>query len=376
MELTRIKTRAPTRIDLAGGTVDIWPLYLFLQGPLTINLGIDLFAETELTLGKAKSDGAVTLIAEDQKIEKTIPWAELTSARMPAALDLHMKLLRFFIRLRERAGVRELGFDMRLVTRAKSPAGAGLGGSSSLNISLVGALATWARSSAHVRKEWREITASSAAIDPVEHGESLIGIARDVETTVIQVPAGLQDYYGAMYGGLQCLRWRPGSHRRQWLPDTLLPELEKRLMLFYSGQSRNSGINNWVLFKNFIDQQAGVREKFQEISAATHLLEDGLKEGDWEKVGMAISEEWAVRRTLAPGITTPELDKAFAEARKIMPVAGKVCGAGGGGCFFVYLPDGDAPESARNRIREAFSSLGIKPLPFKPVTRGLEIETG
>src|SRR6185312_15075251 len=105
----------------------------------------------------------------------------------------------------------------------------------------------------------------------------------------------------------------------------------------YSGQSRNSGINNWALFKSFIDKQEQVREKFGKIVAATTRLETALRRQDWDSVGAAIAEEWETRRTLAPGITTAEIDHAFAEAQKITKVSGKICGAGGGGCFFVYL---------------------------------------
>ena len=182
---------------------------------------------------------------------------------------------------------------------------------------MTGALSTWA---------------TGYVVDPLRDGEKFIEITRDVETTVIQVPAGVQDYYGAMFGGLQSLSWRPGSHERDWLPTEIFAEVEDRILLFYSGRSRNSGINNWALFKGFIDKEPGVREKFERINAATQNLEKALRAQNWIEAGRAIADEWETRRTLAPGISTPEMNEAFSAASKLGPISGKVCGAGGGGC--------------------------------------------
>lgn len=366
----KIHSKAPTRIDLAGGTVDLWPLYLFLDRPVTINLGIDLFAEANLETSPAAGggEGAVTLRSEDQGHELKLGWNELERASAPPQLELHLKLLRHFERERLQDGAfKGHGFDLTLGTRAKSPAGAGLGGSSTLSVAMVGALAAWSRQGT-----------SRAQMDPQRDGEKFIDIVRDVETTVIQVPAGIQDYYGAMFGGLQSLRWGFGSHKREYLPESILTELEKRLLLFYSGQSRNSGINNWALYKSFIDNQQDVRSRFGKIVAATRDLEAALRAGDWAQAGRAIADEWATRKTLAAGITTPEMEKAYAAAQAIVqgsgagPVSGKVCGAGGGGCFFVYLPE--PRDEHKQRIEEAFASQGIRRLPFRAVPHGVKVD--
>ena len=369
-----IYSRAPTRIDLAGGTVDIWPLYLFLDQPLTLNLGIDLFAEATLSFSEASSDGPqVCLKSEDQNHEFRFPLSEIQSPLLKPhpSLILHTLLLRYFYEKRIQHKL-PMVVDLTLCTRARSPAGAGLGGSSTLSIAMIGALGTWAQHDLNSSSK----SSVSSVIDPEKNGEIFIEIVRDIETRVIQVPAGLQDYYGAMYGGLQCLRWGIGSHHREALPEALISELEKRVLLFYSGQSRNSGINNWALFKGFIDRQDQIQSKFQEISKATHELEKSLRNRDWAGVGKAIQSEWEVRRTLAPGITTPEINAAFSEAMKIAPVAGKVCGAGGGGCFFVYLADEshEAVLKAAPKIREAFLKQGMKELPFRGSPHGLEVK--
>ena len=142
----KINSKAPTRIDLAGGTVDIWPIYLFLDKPVTLNLGIDLFAEASLEVFENSRTPGITLSSDDQKQESRLSWSELETATAHPALDLHLRLLRHFSRAaRERTGEDFfLKQDLRLRTIARSPSGAGLGGSSTLNVAITGTLASWA----------------------------------------------------------------------------------------------------------------------------------------------------------------------------------------------------------------------------------------
>ncbi|MGK5086697.1 hypothetical protein WDW86_04010 [Bdellovibrionota bacterium FG-2] len=361
---SKISSSAPTRIDLAGGTLDIWPLYLMTPQALTINLGIDLFAAVTLETSQPSpadfKGPRIILRSEDLQKEEELTWAELFEKDPIPALSLHTKLLRHFILYETRYPDKLKKFNLTLTTRALSPAGAGLGGSSALAVALIGALFAW-------------VKGRSPTIE--EEGEALIKIARDVETTVIQVPAGVQDYYGAMFGGLQLLKWGTGHHTRRKLGDALASEVEKRLMLFYSGQSRNSGINNWTLTKDFIDNKAStdVRTRFAKIATATVKLEQALDAQNWEAARLAIAEEWETRRTLASGISTPEMDRAFLEAQKIHPLAEKICGAGGGGCFFVFL-DQPISESLAQSFKNHFQTFGMRHLPFRGVSRGLDIQ--
>ncbi|MBS1964012.1 MAG: hypothetical protein JST04_17500 [Bdellovibrionales bacterium] len=356
--LRKFRAKAPTRIDLAGGTVDIWPIYLFLNRATTVNLAIDLYAETDLEeVATVSGEPVVTLRAEDQGAELKFTWDTIEAQTPPPSLELHWKYLRYFLELKKKSGRFYPTVGLTLSTRAKSPAGAGLGGSSTLSVSIIGALKVWCDGAVNVELD----------------GERLVEITRDVETTVIKVPAGMQDYYGAMFGGLQSLRWGAGKHDRQWLSPDLIPELEERILLFYSGQSRNSGINNWALFKAFIDGLGNVREQFHGINHSTHSLEQALKEKNWTGAGNAIASEWEVRRGLASGITTPEIDRAFELAMAKGATAGKICGAGGGGCFFVYVPEKN-PGVREAIVREVGALPGIRHLPFRAAKKGLTIE--
>src|SRR5438874_1621721 len=212
IRLVHIHASAPTRIDLAGGTLDIWPLYLFHEHAQTLNAAISLRAHVEIV---ARTDGRIRLASVDTSASLDAgSWRELRDA---ATLPLLSKLAYFF-----RAE------NLTLTTRGESPAGAGLAGSSALNVAVCGALARW----------------SGQQLD----GEALLTIAQNVEAQVIHVPTGLQDYRPAYYGGIAAVELTPGAVTRVALPIDPA-ELQRRIVLCYTGAPRNSGTNNWDITK-------------------------------------------------------------------------------------------------------------------------------
>ncbi|NDF13883.1 hypothetical protein EB061_00980 [bacterium] len=356
-EKMNIESIAPVRIDLAGGTVDIWPLYLLLDSPKTINFGISLFAKTTIDSEPSPSP-RVRLESMDLKKSNEFTWEQILDSRTQAVpeLDLPLRLLRYFAKLHQNPRA----VSLHLKTEAKSPSGAGLGGSSALSISIIGALWKWVN--------------PRTPLDLEKDGEFLISLTRDVESQVLYGPAGLQDYYGAAFGGLQVLSWQIARNSRTALPVETLQELEARTLLFYSGKSRNSGINNWQLFKGLIDKDPAVDSKFRSIVAATQKLEGSLLRQDFRAAVHAVREEWETRKTLASGISTPEMDEAYARAREVSEIAFKVCGAGGGGCFFILLPEknGKTKDAVRSAV---LKSNEIRELPFRAVPHGLTVRS-
>ena len=114
-----IESSAPARIDLAGGTIDIWPLYLFHHGALTLNVAIDLYAVTRIN---TREDSSITIRSVDQKLKASAP--DLPSLGSPPGLELIVEALRFF-------GHHQ---GMEITVHCFAPAGSGLGGSSALLI--------------------------------------------------------------------------------------------------------------------------------------------------------------------------------------------------------------------------------------------------
>jgi D-glycero-alpha-D-manno-heptose-7-phosphate kinase len=317
-----IETSAPTRIDLAGGTIDIWPLYLFHPGAQTLNAAISLRARARV---ESRSDERIVIRSEDTGVTvEASDWRELRDRR-------ELRLLSLLVHFFQTRGI-------TLTTSSKSPAGAGIAGSSALNVAVCGALADWNR---------RHYDA-----------EALLQIAMNVEAQTIAVPTGLQDYRPALYGGIAALELDvDGIHRVPLEVDGR--ELESRIVLCYTGEPRNSGTNNWEITKKHIDGDRHVFDCFERIRDTASAMRERMTRADWDGVGAAIVEEWENRKRLAPGVTTPAIEALIGRAMAAGANAAKVCGAGGGGCLFCY-----GPPSRRTAIAEALAAGGARLLDF------------
>jgi len=326
----RISASAPTRIDLAGGTIDIWPLYLFHPGAQTLHVAISLRAHAWI---EPRPDDRIELVSEDTDRMVNLPADQLSA-------DDTLPLLG---RLVHRFG----GHGLRLTTRGESPAGAGIAGSSALNIAICGALARFMRED----------------LDP----DTLMDVAKDVEAQVIQVPTGLQDYRPAMYGGIAALELEAGRPVRVPL-DVDPQELQRRLVLCYTGEPRNSGTNNWDITKRHIDGDRHVFDCFERIRDTAAAMRAALTQGDWDATARCLVTEWENRKRLAPGVSTPAIDGLIARALAAGAQGAKVCGAGGGGCLFCIAPPDQVPA-----VREALADGGARVLDFQIETTGLSV---
>jgi D-glycero-alpha-D-manno-heptose-7-phosphate kinase len=328
-----IHASAPTRIDLAGGTLDIWPLYLFHEGAQTINAAISLRASCDL---RARADRRLVIVSEDSRERVEVDnWTQLRNTH-------DLRLLGRLVHHFQAEGI-------ELTTRSDSPVGAGIAGSSALNIAVCGALNAW--SGGH------------------RTADEIFQIAMNVEAQAIDVPTGAQDYRPAYYGGVSAVELGVNGVRRVAL--TVRPEeLQQRIALAYTNASRNSGINNWDVMKRHIDGDAGVQRSFDRIRDIATEMRGALERRDWPEVGRQIAAEWDSRKGLAPGVTTPAIDAMLAAARQAGAMGGKVCGAGGGGCLFCFGDPGDVPA-----IRQALHESGARVLDFTIEARGLVIDT-
>ena len=328
-----IESSAPTRIDLAGGTLDIWPIYLFHPGAQTINAAISLRARCVIQPRAARG---LTIISGDtgRRVDAN-HWSELHDNH---ELKLLGRLLHYF----QADGV-------EVQTRSESPVGAGIAGSSALNIAVCGALMAW---SGRRRAD-----------------EEILQVAMNVEAQAIEVPTGVQDYRPALYGGISAVELGVDGIRRVGLPVDGR-ELERRLVLAYTGATRNSGINNWEVTKRHIDGDQDVRRRFGKIRDIAIAMRAALEHGNWEEVGRQVAAEWENRKGLAPGVATPEIESMLTAAREAGAFGGKVCGAGGGGCLFCLGEPDRVPA-----IREAVAGAGSRVLDFRIETEGLRVET-
>ncbi len=327
-----IRSSAPTRIDLAGGTLDLWPLYLFLDNPPTLNAAIDLYATAELTPRRDK-----TIVIESRDLGCKARFRSLSALPERHPLILLIKLIRFY---QPKTG-------LHLTTDCQAPAGSGIGGSSALNITLNGALNRF------TKKGYNR--------------EQMIDIAKNIETQVIDVPAGTQDYYSAMYGGVQSIQPGIVKTEPQRLPMDL-KDLNRRFILCYTGQPHYSGINNWSVYKKAIDGNTKTLKSLSRIAEVTRQMEKPLAQGRLTRFEHWFNEEWKARKALAPGISTAKMDRMILAAKRKGALAAKVCGAGGGGCVAFFVP----PRKRENVI-QTLQDHGGNVLNFKFVSRGLRV---
>jgi D-glycero-alpha-D-manno-heptose-7-phosphate kinase len=327
-----IVAQAPCRADLAGGTIDLWPLYLFHPGAITVNFAVNILTTCRITPLKGKQVHLRSL--DTNKEENFASFDELRSARS-FRLPLAARLLQFFA---PKEG-------LLIETNSESPAGAGISGSSALMIAATAALARFTD---------RNLTLEQMRV-----------IAQNIEAQIIQVPTGCQDYYPALYGSVSAIHLDADGIHREAVP-VAPEEIESRFVLAYTGKPRQSGINNWEVFKAHINGDKRVFRNFEKIASIARAMHQSLIRSDWDGVARLLREEWKFRRTNAPGITTPLIDKLVTVAAKNGGLAAKACGAGGGGCVIFLVEKG-----AASRVATAIGDSGGRVLPLQVARDGL-----
>ena len=328
-----IDSSAPTRVDLAGGTIDIWPLYLFHPGATTVNFATSLRARCQI---ETRDDSRIVLESRDRKVSFETHLDALEDLLREERLELISKLVHFF--------KPTTGFH--LIANSEAPAGAGMGGSSALAIACIGALNRLVGDRYDPRK--------------------FITIAANIETTVIRVPAGFQDYYSAQYGSTSCIHFRADGIEREAL-QVDREKLERRIAICYTGEPRHSGTNNWEIFKRHIDGDAELFQLFDGIRESARGMREALIADDWSAVSEIMRAAYPKRKLLAPGVTTPQMDRLVETALGNGAEAAKVCGAGGGGCIAFLCAEG-----RRKDVEQALRTEdGAEVLDWKYSTEGL-----
>jgi D-glycero-alpha-D-manno-heptose-7-phosphate kinase len=332
----RIESKAPTRVDLAGGTLDIWPLYLFHPGAVTINAAVTRYARCVIETHE-RGGQKIRLVSRDTKREEHFAsFASLVQGKR-YHLPLLAEITKFF--------APQGGFT--LTTDSEAPAGAGIGGSSAMAVAICAALD-------------RFTSAGKSKVD-------WIHISRDAEGIVIKVPTGTQDHYPPAFGGAAAIELPPGGERRVELRADVR-ELERRLVLCYTGKPRQSGINNWEVMKAHIDGKKKVRANLERIAEVAQAMRVALEKADWRETGRLMREEWTFRKRNLPTISTKTIDRIIEGARQKGALAGKVCGAGGGGCVVMLIE----PE-ARQNVENAVTAAGGQLLPMNIDRSGVQV---
>ena len=326
--MNSIICKSPTRVDLAGGTLDLWPLYLLVGGAYTINVAIDINTTVQIS---PRKDGVITLKSIDQNC----------SVEYPSIFSLlsdeqeQWSLVRHHVKYWHP----KQGFD--LITQSESPVGGGLGGSSSLSISLIKAFSQFC----------------NKRFSPAE----MVELAGNVEAQVLKTPTGTQDYYPPLFGGINIITY---SCEGRSVEVHDIPEgvFEGHFFLVYTGHPHHSGLNNWSIMKNAIDKNEKTLKSLKELSEIAVQVKRVCEEGNWHRLGELLKQEFAARVRLSPAVTSKEIEKLEAVALGAGAEAVKICGAGGGGCVMVWTSP-----NLIEKVKEACRNAGFQVIKANPV---------
>lgn len=228
------------------------------------------------------------------------------------------------------------------------PSGSGLGTSSALNV-------VW-------------LSLIKSRITSSEDKMMIAELAYDLER-MLGILGGKQDQYASALGGINLMKFTDCVEvERLNVSEVTLRELEERFVLCYTGKPRLSGNiheNVWGAYRR------GVRECVEALYGLRDVageMKDALLRGDIEQFGQLMNRNWAYQKSLDQSITNEQIEDFFARAWSAGAVAGKACGAGGGGCLLFLSAPGK-----RSDVAAALNSVGGRIIDFKFEFEGLTI---
>lgn len=335
MDFRLLKVTCPARIDLAGGTLDVYPLYVFEDGGVTVNAAIELRSKVWM---EKRKDKKIFIRSKDLRV-KTMA-RNIRSLKPSGPLSLVARAVRFY---QPKSG-------LNITTRNEAPKGSGLGASSSLLIALSCAL--------------NEICQSRLT------KTKIIDVAANIEAQEIGIPTGKQDYYAAMYGGINALWFGLEKNVREPLGNSdLIRKIEKSCVLSFTGISHFSGATNWDMLKAYIEKKGKTVQHMKAITATALAVHDALKKQNLSRLAKLVGQEWQNRKALAKGVTTSKVEKLMSAAKKAGAISSKLCGAGGGGCMITFCKPDDM-----DSVKMALTLAGADIMPLRISTQGVEME--
>jgi D-glycero-alpha-D-manno-heptose-7-phosphate kinase len=329
-----IRSRAPVRIDFAGGWTDV-PPFSAEEGGCCVNAAITRYAYAAVVAHEA---GEYRLESGDYDT-----FVEGRSIRQ-MEYDGNLDLLK--------AAVRRMNLPMggHILTRSDAPPGSGTGSSASMGVALVGLLA--------------EATATG------QSRAEIAALANLLEIEELKIQGGKQDQYAAALGGICFMEFKDPEVKTQRLEVSrdFLYELEKHLLLIYTGKSRLSGDIISRVMGAYKGNDSQVKGALLNIRQAGLEMRDAFLAEDLKRVGQVLDFNWENQKQLYPEMTTPKIEALFTVARPEGVLGGKACGAGGGGCILLLCE-----QDKEHLVRRAVTDLGGMPIDFNLDHEGLQV---
>lgn len=316
-----ILTRTPLRISFCGGGSDL-PAFFREEPGYVVSAAIDRYVH----------------IVVNRKFDAAIRVAYSQTENVASVQDLDHELVK--------AALRRYGpaAHIEIHSIADVPAGTGLGSSSSFTVGLIHALHAY----------------QGIYITPAALASEAVGI----ELGDCNHPAGYQDQYIAAYGGLRAFTFTAGrvETERLDLNGEIIEALNRHLLLLHTGlPARDAG----TILREQSRMDAATRERTRRLVGWARFFADALRDGDIEHCGEILDDAWQVKRAIAAGVSSAQIDGWYEAARRAGAWGGKLCGAGGGG-FLLFL----APPETHAAIRQA---LRLRHVPIRIGVGGSEV---
>jgi len=333
-----LRSRAPVRIDFAGGTTDL-KVFRDREGGAVLNAAIARYAYCTLK----PRDGGVRVESDD--LQEYVEAVEIRDVEKQSSL----RLLTLAV---QRFGESD-GIDVTV--RTDAPPGSGTGSSASVGVALLALL----------DRRQALLTGMKSRKSRYELAE----MACDIEEEM-GIIGGKQDQYAAAVGGLNYMEFHGDqvTVERVEVSRGLVTDLEKHLVLCYSGQSRLSGDTNSKMIRAYGQGEPVVGESLRAVKRVAQEAACALRAEDMGRFAALLNEEYEARIRLAEAVLTPRMAEMVAAGRDAGALAAKICGAGGGGCLLFY----SAPDK-EGAVRRALESAGGRILDFTFDFGGLQV---
>ena len=328
-----LRSRAPIRLDFAGAWSDV-PPFSTDEGGVVVNAGINRYTYATLC---PRDDETIRIVSAD--FDRYIEVRSFRELEYDGNLDLI------------KAAIQRLGIHqgMDLFVRCDAPPGSGTGSSASISVALIGLLNRLQHESLSTHEIAR--------------------LAWKLEQEELNIAGGKQDQYGAALGGFTFMEFRDPvvSVSQLRLADSTISELEKRLVLCYTGKSRLSGNLINAVMGAYTSGRPETVAALRNLKRLARDMKTALLTGELDSFGEILLENWMNQRELHPTITNPMIEDVFEHAMKAGALGGKALGAGGGGCLLFYSrPDEE------HLVRRKLEDLKLQVIDFNFDHRGLQ----
>jgi D-glycero-alpha-D-manno-heptose-7-phosphate kinase len=333
-----IRSKAPLRLGLAGGGTDVSP-YADMYGGSILNATINMFAHTTII---PTDDDTIHLEAMDMEVSESHHSAEYLEPTGKLALlkGVYNRMVKDFIQ-------KPLSF--KLHTCVDAPPGSGLGSSSTLVVSIIGAFA-----------EWQNLPLGEYDI---------AHLAYEIERVDLGLAGGRQDQYAATFGGFNFMEFYKDDKvivNPLRIKQKFAAELEHNLVLFYMGTSRESAKIIEKQTHNITSNQSEALEATHRLKEQSLRMKEAVLKGEIDRIGEILHYGWESKKMMAKGISNPEIDEIYSTALANGATGGKISGAGGGGFFFFYCPN-----VQRHQLIKGLSKFNVKPQHYHFTRKGL-----